>query len=145
MDAPSLGRRLTPPLTLLLFAALWSGCVIRSVNQPAGACREPQPLCGEWAGAWDSNAERGEAYLSVTRVSGREVEGLVLLRGRFPEQGKDLPFTGTFENNELVGTILTSSGSPPIQWQVRLDAAGTALKGRGFDGAWTDLYLTKRR
>jgi len=130
---------------LLFAAAVIAGCLVRSVNQPAGACVEPQPLCGEWAGAWDSSSERGEAYLTVTRVSGRDVEGLVLLRGRFPEQGKDLPFTGTFDDKNLDGVIDTGLGRPTVKWQLQLDSRGAELKGRGFWGGWSDLHLVKRR
>jgi hypothetical protein len=138
--APSFSRAVAALLASLLLAA----CVVRSVNQPAGACVE-HPLCGEWAGAWDGEGSKGEAYLTVRRVSGRQVEGLVLLRGRFPEAGKDLPFTGTFEDNDLLGTLRAGPGRPPMSWRLTLDAAATELKGRGFDGVWSDLHLTKRR
>ncbi len=131
-------------VALLLTVAV-AGCVVRSVNQPAGACVQPQPLCGEWAGAWDADGTKGEAYLTVTRVSGRDVEGLVLLRGRFPEHGKDLPFTAIFEQNALDGTILTGPESAAIAWRLRLNDSGTELKGRGFSAGWSDLYLVKRR
>jgi len=129
----------------LLLAVAVAGCVVRAVNQPAGACLQPQPLCGEWAGAWDGHDIKGEAYLTVTRVSGRDVEGLVLLRGRFPEHGKDLPFTGTFEHNALDGTILTAPESPAMAWRLRLNDSGTELTGRAFAAGWSDLYLVKRR
>jgi hypothetical protein len=83
--------------------------------------------------------------LTVTRVSGRDVEGLVLLRGRFPECGRDLPLTGTFEHNALDGTILTAPESPAMAWRLRLNDNGTELAGRGFSAGWSDLYLVTPR
>jgi hypothetical protein len=130
---------------LLLFAAVIASCVVRSVNQPAGACLQPQPLCGEWAGAWDSDGSRREAYLTVTRISGREVEGLAFIRGRVPYHDTDLPFTGTFDGKDLLGTVHTPSSGPPVTWQLQLSPSGEELKGRGYSSAWSDLYLIKRR
>jgi len=140
--ATSAGRA----VALLLFAAVTvAGCVVRPVNQPAGACLQPQPLCGEWAGAWDGHDKRGEAYLTVMRVSGQQVEGLAFIRGGFPYPDADLPFAGTFDGKDLVGTIHAVSGSPIMTWRLQLDPGGTELKGRGFSAGWSDLYLVKRR
>jgi hypothetical protein len=129
----------------LVLATSTTGCVVRSVNQPAGACVEPQPLCGEWAGAWDSNGNRREAYLTVRRVAGREVEGLALIRGAVSYHDMDLPFTGTFDGKDLVGAIDTGPGRPTVTWRLQLDSRGAELKGRGFSDGWADLYLVKRR
>jgi hypothetical protein len=133
-------------VALLLFAVpVIAGCVVRSVNQPPGACVEPQPLCGEWAGPWDSDGDRREAYLTVRRVAGRDVEGLAFIRGSVPYHDMDLPFTGTFDGKDLLGAIHTGPGKPAVTWQLELDPRGAELKGRGFSGVWSDLYLVKRR
>lgn len=99
---------------------------------------EPQALVGAWVGEWNNGLGVSDAVdLTVTRVSGDRVEGIVYWHATpgTPSENRDLLFVGTLVGSTLsVRGAPTVPGSPAMSFSCSISRDGTRMDGF-FQGA----------
>jgi hypothetical protein len=106
---------------------------------------EPQRLVGEWRGEWSIPTDRGDVYITITKVDGMRVEGTMWVRGPARYHNRDLPFVAALNGANLVATTPTQPGEPPIQWSLDVNDEATQMVGTATGRARSDVKMSKKK
>lgn len=89
---------------------------------------DPQLLVGEWKGLWSNQFGSDSFYMTIKKVEGEKVYGMVYTQGPAQYHNIDRPFIGTIDlkNMNLSGTSAKSTFSFTIVNIQRMEGWGTA-------------------
>ena len=134
---PGRGRLLRAGSWLLLAGSLLAaGCAGGPASSPDSASAfDPQLLIGPWRGQWQTDLERGPAYLDIRDIQDQTVFGRLYLENYAGHVGatggQDSPVTGILAaRGGRLRLALTGSLMP-----VELTIAGTVMRGTMSSGA----------